>query len=329
MADIDHFNLRSFDLNLLIAFDAMMREKSVTLAATKLKIQQPAMSHSLSTLRMLFEDELFVRVGNVMQPTSKAQAIALQINAALTQVQQVIAASHAFYPEQEEKSFSIGFSCEELLLLPDIIHAVTTAGEGLKVVTSSVADNRIGSALDDGLIDVAIGCRLLPAGRHQRQALFRQSLVCCYNPDLLQFHGGLTRERYLAARHAFPGQMDGLQGCLGSFLRESGILVDAAVAVPGYMALLATVAKSPLLATLPANIADRYAGMFGLTTCTAPLDVLLPSISMIWSARRSSDASNVWLRDQIAAVAKSYGNSPTAEDDNNDGKSRELERRMG
>jgi len=323
MQDIDHFNLRSFDLNLLIAFDAMMREKSVTLAAAKLKIQQPAMSHSLSTLRMLFEDELFVRVGNVMQPTSKAQAISAQINSALTEVQKVIAASHTFYPEQEEKSFTIGFSCEELLLLPDIVHAVTAAGQGLKVATSSVADDQIGRALDDGVIDVAIGCRLLPAGRHQRQALYRQNLVCCYNADLLKFSGGLTREEYLTARHAFPGQMDGLQGCLGSFLRESGILVDAAVAVPGYMSLLATVAKSPLLATLPANIADRYAGMFGLATCAAPLDVLLPAISMMWSARRSTDAANVWLRNQIVAVARFYENSAE------EGQGRNLVCRMG
>ncbi|MDP4032634.1 MAG: LysR family transcriptional regulator, partial [Pseudorhodobacter sp.] len=75
MTSIDHFNLRAFDLNLLIAFDALMTEGSVTKAARRLKIQQPAMSHSLSTLRVLMQDDLFIRVGQVMQPTARARGL--------------------------------------------------------------------------------------------------------------------------------------------------------------------------------------------------------------------------------------------------------------
>ena len=79
MTAIDHFNLRSFDLNLLIAFDAMMTESSVTRAAHRLKFGQPAMSHALSTLRMLMQDELFIRVGQVMQPTARARSLAVPV----------------------------------------------------------------------------------------------------------------------------------------------------------------------------------------------------------------------------------------------------------
>ena len=76
MQTIDHFNLRSFDLNLLVAFDAMMEEMNVTRAARRLKIQQPAMSHNISTLRTLFQDELFIRVGQEMKPTARALKLA-------------------------------------------------------------------------------------------------------------------------------------------------------------------------------------------------------------------------------------------------------------
>ncbi len=72
---VDHFNLRSFDLNLLLAFDALMQELSVTRAATRLRIRQPAMSHALSNLRMLFDDELFIRNGHVMEPTTRAKTL--------------------------------------------------------------------------------------------------------------------------------------------------------------------------------------------------------------------------------------------------------------
>ena len=79
MHSSDLFDLRSFDLNLLIAFDALMEDRSVTRAATRLRVQQPAMSHSLATLRMLLQDALFVRTGQIMQPTARARTLASRI----------------------------------------------------------------------------------------------------------------------------------------------------------------------------------------------------------------------------------------------------------
>lgn len=76
MTHIDYFNLRSFDLNLLIAIEALMKDRSVTKAALRPKVQQPTLSHHLASLRLLLDDELFVRVGNHMQPTAKAEALA-------------------------------------------------------------------------------------------------------------------------------------------------------------------------------------------------------------------------------------------------------------
>ena len=106
MSQIDHFDLRSFDLNLLIAFDALMRERSVTRAADLLKIRQPAMSHSLSLLRTLFQDELFVRVGTVMQPTARALALAEPVEQALSMMQTVIHARSEFDPRLTSVSFA-------------------------------------------------------------------------------------------------------------------------------------------------------------------------------------------------------------------------------
>jgi DNA-binding transcriptional LysR family regulator len=88
-------NLAAIDLNLLVAFEALLEERSVTKAAERLQIGQPAMSASLNRLRVLFEDELFVRLGRQMQPTLKAQAIAPGIVAALHQIRQTITTSHS------------------------------------------------------------------------------------------------------------------------------------------------------------------------------------------------------------------------------------------
>jgi LysR family transcriptional regulator, mexEF-oprN operon transcriptional activator len=105
MDTIDHFNLRSFDLNLLVAFDALMEEGNVTRAARRLKIQQPAMSHNLSTLRVLFQDELFVRVGQTMRPTARANKLAGPIRNALNQAQAALASADVFDPATENRVF--------------------------------------------------------------------------------------------------------------------------------------------------------------------------------------------------------------------------------
>lgn len=83
-------NLAAIDLNLLVAFEALLEQRSVTKAAEQLQIGQPAMSASLNRLRVLFEDELFVRLGRQMQPTLKAQAIAPGILAALHHIRQTV-----------------------------------------------------------------------------------------------------------------------------------------------------------------------------------------------------------------------------------------------
>ncbi|WP_039906505.1 LysR family transcriptional regulator, partial [Acetobacter tropicalis] len=112
MKPIDHFNLRSFDLNLLIAFDALVSERSVTKAARRLRIQQPAMSHALATLRHLLADDILVRTGAIMQPTAKAAAMAPQIHTLLRQTQGILTAEDQFDPRTEQRIFRFGFSSE-------------------------------------------------------------------------------------------------------------------------------------------------------------------------------------------------------------------------
>lgn len=109
MKPIDHFNLRSFDLNLLIAFDALVSERSVTKAARRLRIQQPAMSHALATLRHLLADNILVRTGAIMQPTAKAAAMAPQIHTLLRQTQGILTAEDQFIPVRSSGFFALGF----------------------------------------------------------------------------------------------------------------------------------------------------------------------------------------------------------------------------
>lgn len=303
MFSIDHFNLWSFDLNLLVAFDALMREHSVTRAATRLKIKQSAMSHNLSTLRLLLDDELFIRVGQVMKPTPRALALALPIARLLEQAQHAITTREAFHPEQEARTFSIGFSSElEVLLMPSLTAQVQSYAPGIKLLARPAQPDEVHRMLDDGVIDLAIGCFGDGAERHRRKLLFEQSLTCCFNPKLLDLAVPISQSAYLAQRHALVSQNASIRGCLEYAMRTANVEVDVVMAAPEFLTVLSTVMSTPVITTLPTRIANCYGPLMGLATSPVPFDFTVTPISMVWAAHSDREPASEWLRQQVGPI---------------------------
>ncbi|MCC8395615.1 LysR family transcriptional regulator [Paraburkholderia sp. MMS20-SJTR3] len=303
MSSIDHFNLWSFDLNLLVAFDALMRERSVTRAASRLKIQQSAMSHNLGTLRVLLDDELFVRVGQVMKPTSRAQALAAAINRILEQAQHAITTREKFCPEEEERTFSIAFSSElEVLSMPGLTAQLQRCAPGIKLLARPAQPNEVHRMLDEGAIDLGVGCFGEGAERHRWKLLFEQSLMCCFNPALLDLALPISRSAYLAQKHAMVSQNASIRGCLEDAVRAAGVELDMAMAAPEFLTVLSTVMHAPVIATLPSRIVSRYAPLMGLVASPVPFDFAVTPISMVWAAHSDRDPASEWLRQQIEPI---------------------------
>src|SRR5690625_3969195 len=197
MHSIDHFDLRNFDLNLLVAFDAMMSERSVTRAAKRLRIHQPAMSHSLSVLRRMLDDELFVRVGTQMQPTVRAQALARSVRHALSMMQDIIHTTDSFDPATTERLFRLGFSSEvELLLMPELAAVLRQQAPGLRLHGRPVSTDSVYRMLDDRVLDLAIGCFDSQAQRYRQMPLFEQSLSCVFHPNQVALTDAMALEDY-------------------------------------------------------------------------------------------------------------------------------------
>ncbi|MGX9935798.1 LysR substrate-binding domain-containing protein [Advenella kashmirensis] len=303
MSSIDHFNLWSFDLNLLVAFDALMREHSVTRAATRLKIKQSAMSHNLSTLRLLLDDELFIRVGQVMKPTPRALALALPISRLLEQAQHAITTRETFRPQEETRTFSIGFSSElEVLLMPNLTAQVQSYAPGIKLLARPAQPDQVHRMLDDGVIDLAIGCFGDGAERHRRKLLFEQSLTCCFNPKLLDLAVPISQSAYLAQRHALVSQNASIRGCLEYAMRTANVEVDVVMAAPEFLTVLSTVMSTPVITTLPSRIANCYGPLMGLATSPVPFDFTVTPISMVWAAHSDRDPASEWLRQQVEPI---------------------------
>lgn len=303
MGIIDHFDLRSFDLNLLVVFDALMEQRSVTRAAARLKVGQPALSHSLSTLRMLLQDELFVRVGQTMQPTARARALAPRIRVALQQMQEALRADEGFDPATQDRTFRIGFSSElELLLMPDLAAELRRVAPNLRFLSQPVGRDEVLAMLDDGAIDLAVGCFEHAAARHRSQPLFEQTLACCFNAGLLPLQRPVGIDAYLSTGHVLVTLTNTLQGCLDEALDRANARLNVVMAVSEFLTVLATAARAPVIATVPGRMARRYGPLFGLSLSPIPLDLHMPPVSMVWSAQADRDPGVAWLRDRIAPI---------------------------
>nr|WP_300313254.1 LysR family transcriptional regulator [Halomonas sp.] len=303
MQPIDHFDLRNFDLNLLIAFDAMMHERSVTRAAERLKIRQPAMSHNLSLLRTLFQDELFVRVGTAMQPTARAQALANPIAQALSAMQAIIHDTSEFDPAHDQRIFRMGFSSEvELLLMPELASRLRQQAPGVRLHGRPVQQRDVYRMLDDRVLDLAIGCFDSQAQRYRQQLLFEQSLSCVFHPDMMALGETISLEEYLNLPHALVSLSESLHGCLESALDAVGGKLNVAATSSEFLGVLGMIANAPLIATLPTRMARRYGKAFGLQVAPVPMTLTVPDVSLVWTAQEDNHPASQWLRNEIADI---------------------------
>ncbi|MBR1222389.1 LysR family transcriptional regulator [Bradyrhizobium sp. U87765 SZCCT0131] len=303
MRSIDHFNLRSFDLNLLVAFDALITERSVTKAARRLKLGQPAMSHALSSLRLLLNDEILVRVGTTMQPTTRALALAPRLRELLVQIQGALTPEATFDPLREERIVRLGFSSElEILLMPALTAHLREHAPGIRLLTRLTGRSDVHAMLDNAELDLAVGCFDFGLERHRGIRLFEQTLACCFNPALVRMRLPITEEAYVTRPHALMTLKDDIHGCLSEALARIGRELNVALAASDFLTVLAAAAEAPVLATLPARMARLYAPLFGLTIAAVPLDLRVPAVAMVWSARNDRDPASAWLREAVRTV---------------------------
>jgi len=303
MTNMPPVNLAAVDLNLLIAFDALMKDRAVTGAGTRVGRSQPAMSHALRRLRRLFDDELFVRTAAGMQPTARARALAAALTPALDQISRALDPGAAFEPRTCERPFVVGMSeYAEIALVKELagaVHAQAPRAD-LRVVPTTRAD--YAARLDAGDLDVAVGHFVEPPPRLLRAALYADPLVCVGRPDHPAFARRLTVARYAQLLHVLVSPTGQAHGPIDRLLSERGRRRRIALVVGTYLALPVVLRDSDLIATLPARAARALADVSGLAVHKVPL-IGAARVAMVWQRRDDGDPAHAWLRALIARVA--------------------------
>ena len=290
-------NLAAVDLNLLKVFDALMSEGSVTLAAEKVGLTQPATSNALNRLRSLFDDPLFVRTPDGMQPTARAGQLALPIHRALLDIRGALESVPFFDPATARRAFTIGLADISVLHIAlAVAERLYHLAPGVDLRYSAIDPKEAIHLLDDAAIDLAVGILPEPSPRLRSRHLYSMSgrvLGCASHPAL---RDGLTLAAFTALPHVVVSPLGRSSELLDAALAERGITRRVALVVPSPLALTFVLPSTDRIALLPERLAEGVARSGAL--CSFPLPLTLPSfdVSVLWHGRDDHDPAQEWLR---------------------------------
>ena len=293
-------NIAALDLNLLVAFHAMLEHRNVTRAGEAIQLSQPAMSSALRRLRLLFEDPLFIRAGLEMQPTPRA----LQLSTAVRQVIQTIQADILQPAKFEARSSTRTFT----MLMPDIGEAnflprilVMLANEAphLNLRTLAMPRHAAAESLESGAADMAMGYfpDLQKAGFYQQQ-LMRSSHVCLVRKDHPDIGAQMSLAQFTAASHVVV-KPHGREHVFEKFLQQQGITRRVVLEISNFLSLLPLIESSDLMATVPQDLAEFCVQHGKVRTVPTPLSAPVIDLQLHWHQRLQKDPGHAWLRSSI------------------------------
>ncbi|MDX1723213.1 MAG: LysR family transcriptional regulator [Pseudomonas sp.] len=290
-------DLRRLDLNLLIVFETLMHERSVTRAAEKLFLGQPAISAALARLRSLFDDPLFVRTGRSMEPTARAEEIFTLLSPALDSISTAVSRAADFDPATSTAVFRVGLSDDvEFALLPALLRRLRAEAPGVVLVVRRANYLLMPNLLASGEISVGVSyTEELPA--NAKRKTLRRSKAKLLRADSVP--GTLSLDDYCARPHVLVSFAGDLNGFIDDQLLEMGRSRKVVLAVPQFNGLGTLLAGTDLVSVVPDYTAAALTAAGGLRAEDVPFDTNSFEMSMAWRGAQDNDPAERWLRSRI------------------------------
>ncbi|NMP25632.1 LysR family transcriptional regulator [Rahnella sp. SAP-1] len=297
-------DFRGLDLNLLVAFDALMEERNVTRAATRAAVSQPAMSAALSRLRTHFADPLFIRSAAGLLPTARAKEIGLHVAKALNELTNLLVTDEQFSPQNRTMSFTLGMSeYPMMVLLPSIMKAINQQAPGVTIHVQAYVDRDEAVAmLDSGKIDLVIGIPPTQAeNRILSTPLFSDEFVTLVRSDSEAARSGMTLDRYLSMSHILVSPEGNHYGQVDERLREMGLTRELRLTLPTMSAVARVVQQTNYIATVLKRSVVVSETDGSIVMLSPPLDMPEIPVHLFWHRRSNDSSAQQWLRKLICA----------------------------
>ena len=304
MVPIHAVDVASVDLNLLIALDALLTERSVTRAGRRIGLSQPAMSAALARLRTLFSDPLFIRTREGMVPTQRALAVAPLLQDVLAKVR-IVLATQAFDPAVAPAAFRLAMGdYGEIVLLPALHAALEKRAPRATLRVKPIADPKAQLAqLGEGVIDVMIAPMLRAGGGVEVTELIREDFVCVLRRSHPALASRLTLKSFARLRHLLVSPEGDGPALVDDVLGKAGLSREIALRIPHFMVAPGLIASSDMVATLPRRVVARSAMGNRLTTLEPPFETRTFTMVAAWHAARLEEPAVRWFRDLVVEVA--------------------------
>jgi DNA-binding transcriptional LysR family regulator len=295
--------LGAIDLNLLVVFDAIMRDRSVTRAGQRLGLSQPAISHALTRLRHMLKDELFVRSPSGMVPTPRAEELATPIRIALDGLQQSLEPVQ-FEPSKATTTFRIAVdNYAAIVLVAPIAAHIAKIAPGVTLDFRPSGTLNVLELLDRSELQLALGPSGVQGERFSRRRLLQDQFVVVHRKG----HPAATGQEFPTEKLTTLPQLEISSAQFGSDLednspRRSKAGLKAAMRAP-FLSAAQILATSDLVSVLPLNVArnmtrSHHLVFHPLSRSPRPIES-----AMIWLRRLDNQPAHAWLRDVISRVA--------------------------
>jgi DNA-binding transcriptional LysR family regulator len=295
--------LRQVDLNLLVVFTALAEERSVTGAAARLFLSQPALSRALQRLRDTFHDDLLIRTPAGYEPTPRGQRLLEDLTAILPRVDRLLSGA-SFDPKDEQAAFRIAATDNGAhVLCPPLSRMVLRYAGNVSLQFVALQEGTF-EAMEHGRLDLALNAddQHVPA-RFNREVIYEDSVVCVVAKES-SYPRRLTLKQYLDALHVRVGVLAGRQTIPEQRLAALGHKPTFAIEVPYFTAAIRCVQGTDLIATVPRRLAELDRHNPSVKFLQPPAQVNGFNYLMIWHPRLDTDAAHVWLRSMVRAAAQ-------------------------
>jgi DNA-binding transcriptional LysR family regulator len=287
--------MSDLDLNLLVALDALLGERSVTAAARRLGLSTSAMSRTLSRLRTALGDPILVPAGRGMVATPHALAIAEEVRSLKDAVKAVLSPPSSVDIRQVHRDFTIRANeAFVLLFAATLSSAVATAAPGIRLRFAPRSDKDVQS-LRDAVVDLDIGVLPRESGELRCQTLFEDRYIGVARSGHPIFDHPITASSFAALGHVLFSPHADFAGPVDRALAELSLFRDVRLIVPSFPAVIAVAAASDLIGSVPKSYC-KAAPTSEISTFELPVTVPVFSIVQAWHPRMDADPVHRWLR---------------------------------
>ncbi|CAE6754628.1 PCP degradation transcriptional activation protein [Paraburkholderia domus] len=301
-----NFNIKRFDLNLLVVFLELWETRSVTRTSEKLSITQSAVSHALKRLRAALDDELFLQSRAGLRPTPRAQRLVEPIKKALEEIGDTLSLESSFDPKSVQREFDIAMGeIVELLTAPLLVKKIAEEAPGVSLKLRAMPDTRTACAmLEKGELQLVLSTRDISGAAIQNEVLTQLPLVAMLSRNAISRGITMGLDSYLSIPHVIINPVDHRGSIIDLVLAKKGLKRPIGAVVQNYMVMVMVAAQCGYICNLPHLLADQFGDLLGLDIYELPIEVPPSQLIATSHIRFQSDPGVAWLLQKVRETLK-------------------------